>query len=212
MNEEYTRLDRMRYTKNTTSSRLAILAIVFDVLFFISLYKSDVGTYYYTILIGASIIYNLVFLLTAFLCSEGVKNYQPGYSWALVILGIIQIVRIFIYPVQAHSAFVGGVQVMGDAQFIRMIVYLVLSAISLFASAFINWQKSSALAKHIASLETEISELKASNAATESRISTTTNLNSIKESAISELGMVYAGTDQIVFYTIPDEDYMDRYE
>ena len=28
---------------------MAILAIVFDVLFFISLYKSDVGTYYYTI-------------------------------------------------------------------------------------------------------------------------------------------------------------------
>ena len=58
MNEENTRLDRMRYTKNTTSSRLAILAIIFDVLFFISLYKSDVGSYYYTILIGASIIYN----------------------------------------------------------------------------------------------------------------------------------------------------------
>ena len=45
MNEENIKLDRMRYTKNTTSSRLAILAIVFDVLFFISLYKSDVGNY-----------------------------------------------------------------------------------------------------------------------------------------------------------------------
>ena len=44
MNDQMVKLDRMRYTKNTASSRLAILAIVFDVLFFISLYKSDVGT------------------------------------------------------------------------------------------------------------------------------------------------------------------------
>ena len=46
MNDESTRLDRMRYTKNTLSSRLAILAIVCDVLFFISLYESDCETYY----------------------------------------------------------------------------------------------------------------------------------------------------------------------
>ena len=143
----------MRFTKNSTSSRLAILAIVFDVLFFISLYKSDVGTYYYTILIGASIIYNLVFLLVTFLASEGVKNYKPGYSWLLLVLGCGQILRIFIYPVQAHSAVVGGVQVMGDGQFIRMIIYLVLSAVCLFAGGMINWRKSRALSAHIASLE-----------------------------------------------------------
>ena len=42
MNEQSVKLDRMRYTKNTTSSRLALLAIVFDVLYFVSIYKSDV--------------------------------------------------------------------------------------------------------------------------------------------------------------------------
>lgn len=152
MNDQMTRLDRMRYTKNTASSRLAILAIVFDVLFFISLYKSDVGTYYYTILIGASIIYNLVFLLATFLASEGVKNYQRNYSWLMLALGAGQIVRIFIYPVQAHSAVVSGAQVMGDGQFIRMVIYLVLSAVCLLAGSVINWRKSKALADHIASL------------------------------------------------------------
>ena len=39
--EKAIRLDRMRYTKNTLSSGLALLAIVFDVLFFISIYVSD---------------------------------------------------------------------------------------------------------------------------------------------------------------------------
>ena len=85
-----TELDRMRYTKNTASSRFALLAIVFDVLFFISIYKSDVGKYYYTATIGASIIYNLVFMLAAFLCSEGVKRYQTVYSWVMIVLGVIR--------------------------------------------------------------------------------------------------------------------------
>ena len=70
--------DRMRYTKNTLSSTLALLGIVFDVLYFVSIYQSDVGTYYYNILIGASVLYNLIFMLMAFLSSEGVKNYKPG--------------------------------------------------------------------------------------------------------------------------------------
>ena len=148
-----TQLDRMRYTKNTSSSRLALLAIVFDVLYFISLYKSDVGTYYYTILIGASIVYNLIFLLATFLCSEGVKNYQVSYSWVMMALGAGQILRIFIIPMDAHHTLVNNVPAMGDAQFIRIVIYLVLSAVSLFAGAVINIKKSRALSAHIASLK-----------------------------------------------------------
>jgi hypothetical protein len=148
-----TRIDRMRYTKNTASSRLALLAIVFDILFFISIYKSDVCTYYYTITIGASIIYNLVFLLAAFLCSEGVKNYRIGYSWALIVLGIVQIARIFILPMNAHGAIVNNMPVMGDGQFIRVVIYLAASAVCLFASALVNMKKSRTLAKYTASLQ-----------------------------------------------------------
>ena len=153
MNDDrITRLDRMRYTKNTASSRLALLAIVFDVLFFISLYKSDVGTYYYTAVTGASIIYNLVFMLAAFLCSEGVKRYQKVYSWVMIILGAIQILRIFILPANAHRTVVSGEPVMGDAQFIFMTVCLVLSAACLLAGAAVNLKKSRALSAHLASL------------------------------------------------------------
>ena len=148
-----TRIDRMRYTKNTASSRLALLAIVFDILFFISIYKSDVGTYYYTILIGASILYNLVFLLITFLCSEGVKSYRTGYSWVMICLGIIQIIRIFILPADAHRTVVSGMAVMGAGQFIRVVIYLAASAVCLFAGAIVNIKKSRALAKYTASLQ-----------------------------------------------------------
>ena len=149
-----TQLDRMRYTKNKASSRLAILAIVFDVIFFIILYKSDVENYYYTALIGASIIYNLVFMLTVFLCSEDVKNYKPVYSWVMIVLGAIQIIRIFIIPMNAHQTQLkNGQMVMGDAQFAWMTACLIASAVCLFAGAAVNLVKSRALSAHIASLQ-----------------------------------------------------------
>ena len=39
MDDQNIKVDRMRYSKNTQSSRLALLAIVLDVLFFVSIYK-----------------------------------------------------------------------------------------------------------------------------------------------------------------------------
>ena len=98
MNEEvYIRKDRMRFTKNTLASTLAIVAIVFDVLYFLNIYKSDVnhnvGNFYYQIRIGGSIILNLLFMLAAFLSSEGIKNYKVSYGYVLGVLGVIQLVR-----------------------------------------------------------------------------------------------------------------------
>lgn len=148
-------LDRMRYIKNTTSSRLALLAIVFNVLFFVSIYQSNYA-YYYTITMGASIIYNLIFLLMAFLSSEGVKNYKRGYSWLLIALGVGQVVRVFILPASAHSEpyNVGGQAfVMETAQYVYTIACLLLSAVCCIASAVVNLIKSRRLEKHLASLE-----------------------------------------------------------
>ena len=41
------RTDRMRFTKNSLSSNLAIAAIIFDVFYFLKIYQSDVGSFYY---------------------------------------------------------------------------------------------------------------------------------------------------------------------
>ena len=154
MNEElYIKRDRMRFTKNTLSSTLAILAILFDVLFFVSIYKSDVGTYYYNILIGASIVYNLIFMLAVFLSSEAVKNYNKNYSYVLAVVGILQIVRIFIIPMRAHTATTvvnnEQVLVMHNGQFIRVCIYLAVSAACLLAAAAINFKKCNELSDHL---------------------------------------------------------------
>ena len=137
MNEEQLiQRDRMRFTKNTLSSGLALLAILFNVFYFVSIYKSDVGSYYYNIIMGASILYNLIFML---------------------VVGALQILRIFILPMQAHAATVKvnkqEVLVMQTAQFIRVVVYLAASAVCCFVAGVVGIRKSRALAAHMATLE-----------------------------------------------------------
>ena len=151
--------DRLRYTKDSFSSTMAILAIVFDCLFFVSIYQSDVGNFYYTWLIGVSIIYNLVFLLAAFLASESVKNRKSGYSGVLIVLGIVQIARIFILPRMARAAVVvvNGVEnvVMTNGQYMYCVVCLVASAVCCVVAAVISAKNNKILADYMKTIETK---------------------------------------------------------
>ena len=154
-------LDRMRYTKNTFSSRMCYLAILFDVFYFVSIYESDVGNWYYQWLIGVSIVYNLVFMLISFLASEGVKNYKAGYGYLQFGLGIGQLVRIFILPNLAHAAMTKQVidkkqvevPVMQDGQYFLVIALLIASAVCCFAAGVVAVKRSRTLAAYNASLE-----------------------------------------------------------
>ena len=154
--ERFITRDRMRYIKNTQSSNLCYLGILFDVLYFVNIYKSNVGTYYYNVSIGISIVYNLIFLLAAFLASEGVKNYKKSYSYALFVIGVIQFARIFYIPMRAHGATTAvndvAVKVMGDGQFFRVVAYLVLSGAALLIAGFINLKKCNELEAHLKSI------------------------------------------------------------
>ena len=85
MSDEFIKKDRMRYVKNKLSGNLAVLSIILNALFFISIYKSNVGQYYYKPLIGGSIVYNLLFMMIVFLVSEGSKNYQINYSYIAAV-------------------------------------------------------------------------------------------------------------------------------
>lgn len=151
------KLDRMRYAKNVFSSRLTYLAILFDVLYFVSVYESDVGSWYYQIIIGASIVYNLLFMLMTFLASEGVKSYKEGYGWLLLAAGAGQIVRIFILPLQAYKATVTisrvTYPVMETNQLIWVIIFLAASALCCFAAGAVGVYRSRTLAAYNASLD-----------------------------------------------------------
>lgn len=149
--------DRMRYTKDSTSSNLVLLAIIFDVLYFVSIYQSDVGSYYYNWVIGASVIYNLLFLLTAFLASQGVKNRKSNYCLTLVIIGLMQFVRIFYLPAKAHKAVVmvgkEELRAMGDGQYIFVVVCLIASAVCCVVAAVSCYRNCKQLAAHMCELE-----------------------------------------------------------
>ena len=150
-------MDRKRYSKNKLSANLVLLGILFDVLYFVSLYRSDVGSYYYNILIGASIIYNPIFLLAAFLCSEGVKSRKGNFMPTLLALGVGQIVRIFIIPAQAHVATMTirkeTIQVMGDGQYWFMIVCLVASAVCCVAAGITSFMQNKALNAYLNTIQ-----------------------------------------------------------
>lgn len=159
MDEKQIRKDRLRYTKNKTSSSLALVAILINIFYFVSIYKSDVQQYYYTWLIGISIIYNLLFMLTVFLCSEGVKNYNIGYSVTMIVVGALQFVRTAIIPAKAHAASVvsDGVEipVMTDKQFTYVVALLIASGIVLIIGGIVGIIKSRTLTGYLKSLETE---------------------------------------------------------
>ncbi|MDE7229362.1 MAG: hypothetical protein K2N56_02675 [Oscillospiraceae bacterium] len=136
-NDTLIKKDRLRYTKNKLSANLTYLSIVFNTLYFVCLYSSDikrqyVGESYYVWMVGISVLYNLVFMLAAFLCSEGVKSYNIKHGFALIIVGAAQIARIFIWPMDLHAKEVTGPTgtelVMPDGQFLRCVIYLVGSA------------------------------------------------------------------------------------
>lgn len=64
---------------------------------------------------------------------------------------------------------------------------------------------------HIANLQSQVNELKADNNAALSRIETNINVADIKETALNDLGMVYADKSHIVYYQTENKDYMSQY-
>lgn len=65
--------------------------------------------------------------------------------------------------------------------------------------------------KAISSLESQIADVKADNDEAYKRINTAMNLDSIRNIAMTELGMSYAKESQIIYYSVDDDDYMNQY-
>ncbi len=151
--------DRMRYTKDKLSANLVMVAIVLDALYFVSIYQTDVGTWYYNWIIGASVIYNLLFMLIAFLASEGVKSRKSGYTGLLVGIGLMQFIRITYLPAKAHEAQVViqevAHEVMTDGQYAYVVACLAISGVCCIAAAITSFINNKTLANYLRCAETE---------------------------------------------------------
>ena len=89
---------------------------------------------------------------------------------------------------------------------------MAVTVFGVFCGAYIKLQSDvTARMKMIASLESQITDLKADNDEAYKRINTAVDLDEIKETAINDLGMFYATEDQIVYYSVDKTDYMNQY-
>ncbi len=157
--EKQIRLDRMRYTKDKFSSMLVMVAIILNVLYFVSIYETDIGTYYYNWTIGASVVYNLIFLLAAFLSYVSVSSRQNGFALPLILLGAMQFVRIFYIPAKASQSTLQiadqTVAVMEQSQYLYVVICLAVSGVCCIGGAIGNILNNATLARYMRSLETE---------------------------------------------------------
>ncbi len=134
--------DILHYKKNKFAGNFALLALVFNCLYFTMLYAIHSADIYKP-LIGLSVIVNLLVMLAGFFCSEGIKNYNKKFSIALFVLAAVQIVRIFVYPLTGmvdgwmQGNYYFGAQMSTAGNGVVLIIYLVASA-ACFIVAGIN--------------------------------------------------------------------------
>ena len=133
--------DILRYKKNKFASGFALLALVFNCLYFALLY-SILSTDLYKLQLGFSVIINLLVLLIGFYASEGIKGYNKKFSIVLIVLAAVQLLRIIYYPgIGAaknwlrDSNIYFGVIMNNSTNATMMIIYLVASAACFIVSA-----------------------------------------------------------------------------
>ena len=150
-NQEIIHGDLMRYKSNKLASSLALLAIIFNCLYFCLLYSFR-DKFFGTWRLGVT----LIVLLVTFLSSEGIKNYNKKYAIALLILAVVQIIRMFGLPLEAlkydikngvASQLTGGalnmryfgIDLSPSVAYVILVVWLAASAACLIASAVIGY-------------------------------------------------------------------------
>ncbi|MGN0807213.1 MAG: hypothetical protein ACI4MN_02030 [Candidatus Coproplasma sp.] len=165
-NDQVLRNDTLRYKKNKLPANLALLALVFNCLYFCLLYaiktprlaNNDV-TMWVTVEIGISVLLTLVTLLVGFLCSEGIKGYNKKFCIPLLVLAAVQIIRIFGYPLYGLQNDLLRVTYFwidpssSVFEFIMMLIWLLASAACYIASAVIGYINIRRLEGHIKAVE-----------------------------------------------------------
>lgn len=130
--------DILRYKKNKFAANLALLGLACGCLYFLVLYAQvNNNNYYYTWWIAFDVIYNLFFLLFTFLFSEQVKNYNRKMFPMQLLIGVLQIARIFWLPLCGLLA-----EAISIGVFLAMAIFLAASGVLIIGSAVIGFIRS----------------------------------------------------------------------
>jgi cell division protein FtsL len=80
------------------------------------------------------------------------------------------------------------------------------------AGLFVHEQaQMSARMRAVANLQSQVIDLQADNDARYKNLSSSVDLNHVKDVAINELGMQYPTEDQVIYYSIDNSNFMDQY-
>lgn len=94
------------------------------------------------------------------------------------------------------------------------VVFLTLCVLLTAAAAVILIRTQSSVSTHlrnIAAIESKVTDMKSDNDAKYKSLITSVDLNAIKEKAINELGMTYPTADQVIYYSVDNDNFMDQY-
>lgn len=135
---------RMRYETDKLSSRLCIFAIVFNVIYFLTLYSNnDLAPNMH---MGLDVLYNIIFMLIAFLASEKTKAYERSWAYITAAVGVAQILRILWVPAQYVK--LGQLSSSGN---MMVCALLILSGACMLACTVTCYLNSTALMRYMAS-------------------------------------------------------------
>lgn len=85
-------------------------------------------------------------------------------------------------------------------------------AVAISAVSLIQMQSQvSQRMKNIAAMESQLTDMKADNDARYKEIVTSVDLEYIKDVAINELGMNYATAEQLIYFSVDNQNFMDQY-
>ncbi len=129
---------RMRYQVDKRSSGLCLMAIVFNVVYFLCLYSNNSLSPDFQM--GLDVLCNILFLLFAFLASEKAKTYSKSWARYMILGGAVQILRILWVP--AHFLNTGALT---QGSWLWLAAGLGLSAACLILAGVSSYANSAAL-------------------------------------------------------------------
>lgn len=122
-------IDMMHYKGNSLSFWLILLTIALNIAMFIIIYKANTSDLAADLQLGFDLVINVVFMLIAFLAAEKTKRYSREWGIASIILGFIQVIRIFWIPLYYYRN--GGIT---SGAFAACVVLLAGGAASIIAA------------------------------------------------------------------------------
>lgn len=136
-------IDIMHYKNNRASFWLILLTIALNIGMFIIIYRTNTSDLAADLQLGIDLLINVIFMLICFLAAEKTKRYSKSWGIVSIVLGFIQIVRIFWIPL--YYFLNNGIN---SGAFASCVVLLALSGFSIIFAGFISIFKYKILAKN----------------------------------------------------------------